>query len=915
MDLCQPYYIEKRKGEGHLSLNGEWEFCWKDQAQDDVESISFDYKTQLPSDVLFSLHNAGVLPHPYQGMNSKEYHWVDEKVWYYRKHFSLDKKGFNGNAYLCFDGISYYSRVWVNGSLVGRHEGMFGGPIVDVFDHLVLDGENEILVEVSPATTEWKDTFYTQNRRDGTATQIIPWDTIRSYATPDYVLIGIWNDIRIEFLDKIHLSRPSLVTKKIDKKLAIADFEVEIASPDVKELHESFGDEPVEFFCSWSTMNGLTGLKKESYVTVEITLTEKDTQKVAYTSCDQVNLLDYAKQLTIPEFNECQFFKKQLIITNPKLWYPTGLGEPYLYAVDVILKFQDAVVDELHFDYGIRIFETDHTDAEKFKSHTEKYKFSINGKDFFLKGMNWMPIDQQYNFSREEYKWTLMLVKNAGIQLIRVWNGGGLPETDDFYELCDELGIMVWQDHFICNTSDTSSFPKRVLESQASMNVYRIRNHPSLVIHCMGNEFNPYSSNNAASMFTSLDVVRALDNDKVVYYTTPDGGSAHIYRDFEPVWYRHCYQQLPFVGESGIHSFPNFKTFKSVISGDEAERVLTPLDCDAFINDFPEIVNHFVEYEPRRTIRLLSRISQITDLSVADLEAYCEASHVQAYEFYQIMAQALLENYPVCGGLMPWVFRRPFTAVAIQMVDGGGRPILPYYAIQNAYQSVSAFLQLEWNLLYPGESMPLKVNIADANNTDLFGAFVTVSIFDSNMNLVLEKNQCVQTTKRQYDFGCFDLDDRFTNTCFLVNVRLEKNGSILSDNTYFPRCLEEFNDRELLESHRQSPKSCMRRKNGPFVKDTFTAAPKGTLRSTMRYIGEDSFGYSKFAVSIQNTGKTPIYPITVDCEDDTRFFADNNFFLLKEGEQRTITITTDSNRKALKVIVSAWNSEDSFCET
>ena len=83
MQLNQPYYIEKRKNDAHLSLDGKWEFCYTDNAQEEIGTLDFKYTTEIPSSVYYSLYYAGILPDPYYGTNSKLYHWVDEKVWYY----------------------------------------------------------------------------------------------------------------------------------------------------------------------------------------------------------------------------------------------------------------------------------------------------------------------------------------------------------------------------------------------------------------------------------------------------------------------------------------------------------------------------------------------------------------------------------------------------------------------------------------------------------------------------------------------------------------------------------------------------------------------------------------------------------------------------------------------------------------
>lgn len=104
MNLNQPYYIEPRQGIRHIDLNGEWEFFYADTEE---TKWVWKYQTTLPNSVYHSLSEAGIIPNPYQGTNSQLYSWVDEKVWYYRKKFTIDQPDFKGHAFLCFDGVSY----------------------------------------------------------------------------------------------------------------------------------------------------------------------------------------------------------------------------------------------------------------------------------------------------------------------------------------------------------------------------------------------------------------------------------------------------------------------------------------------------------------------------------------------------------------------------------------------------------------------------------------------------------------------------------------------------------------------------------------------------------------------------------------------------------------------------------------
>ena len=180
MRLDQPYYIEKR--ENSLSLNGTWDFFYSDSEKEEFCEKNWQYKAELPKSLYWCLYEAGITPHPYKGVNSKEYHWVDEKVWYFRKKFNLNKNSC-GNTVICFGGVSYYCRLWVNKNLIGEHEGMYGGPCVNIGEHLNFSGENEVIVEVKACNFGKKDIFDSFNGYDGMNDQIVPWNIARDSHT------------------------------------------------------------------------------------------------------------------------------------------------------------------------------------------------------------------------------------------------------------------------------------------------------------------------------------------------------------------------------------------------------------------------------------------------------------------------------------------------------------------------------------------------------------------------------------------------------------------------------------------------------------------------------------------------------------------------------------------------------------
>lgn len=901
MNLIQPYYIEKRTGDCHISLDGEWDFCYGDAEKESVGALRFEYKTNIPASVYHSLHCAGVLPDPYYGENSRLYRWVDEKIWYYRKRFSLSRPDFKGNAFLCFEGVSYFSRLWINGVLIGEHEGMFGGPVCDARDFLNFNGENEIIVEVKACNFGRKADYskWWENRDVG---EIVPWNVTRDTETSngDFIVMGLWGSVRLELTPSLHLSRPYLYTEAINDGFALLSFECEISDGQIKELSPYFGTPDIITQYCRAFDTGVTGSVKEQTVQIGIRISHGD--EVAYAENEDVPLCDFDRLGMSNDYYELQFYRKKIELKNPHLWYPNGMGEPFLYDVAVTLSCDGKIYDEHLFKFGVRTFDSDYTAGNKYRARWEKFLFSVNGERTFLKGINWMPIDFLYDLSPERYEWCLTMAKNMGVQIIRVWNGGGFPETDTFYELCDRLGLMVWQDLFIAN-ANTPRFSQSLLESQTAYNLYRLRNHPSLVLLCGGNEFNPYSEGNAASMFVIDRTVRTLTPDRIFHYTTADKGSAHVYIDMEPVWYRHRYAHLPFLAESGIHSFPNYKSIKRLISEKEANGALPDLSSEEFAKNYPELLNHFSEYIPERVPRMTARISQVVDMKRLTLEELCEASHVQAYEFYQLMIQSMRENFPRCGGVMPWVFKRSWTTAAVQTVDGNDLPTLSYYSIQNAYRPLGICWRQEWSVLAPREALSLCVRVFNQHGESLSGATVSLTVYRPDFTVFAEYSQ---EYSEIVDFGRVSLDDGFTDTCFLVCAELSRGTEILSRSVYFNKCTSLLSDAELYKKYRSEPKENLRLDNGPHLKPCISSANRATIEAIA--VGEGKNGRYAFTdIRIKNVSDFPAFPITVEpTDDDMRYFLDDNFFLLKAGEEKTVRLTSKEGAPS-HLRVKLWN--------
>ncbi|NMC20918.1 MAG: beta-mannosidase, partial [Thermogutta sp.] len=694
--LWQPYRITPRHGDQHLSLDGRWQLSYRDSAvatPEDLDSEGKWISADVPGTVQWALYRAGELPHPYEHLNAKKYAWVDEKVWYYRTSVEVPVPDESRLVFLCFDGIDYFSRVWFNGQLLGRHEGMFGGPVAEV-SRLVRPGENTILVEVKAANYDIKDRF--QSRKLGPI--IKPWVLAGGSGAEAFFPLGIWRGARIEIVPAGHMERPFLVTEEAGPDRARLSLSLELldGTHSLKHQlhlwHNAILSSPgIGYRDAWTSQPSPVPFA------LHVELTDKADGRTAF-----------EQTFPLKTFTGRNFINETFVVPRPKLWWPNGMGEPNLYRVKLTLLSENKPVDRIEFDYGIRTIQMKAAAGPQTIDRWADWQMVVNGRPLFVKGVNWMPADILLDLPIERYRWLLGMAKEAGMQMIRVW-GGGILETEEFYQVCNELGIMVWQD-FPLGNQDAPEWPQDVWESQVMQNIYRLRNHPALVLYCGGNEFNPYSQGNAATIGILERSLADFDPTRAFRRTSPDAGSLHTYPDMDPTWYGRIYRLVPWMAETGMHNIPDPASLREVVDSREFVEPLSGMFSQEFPQKHPDLIHHFVEYSPSRVPRMLSRASQIDDMSAPTLESLAEASQIGAGEFYQILSEALQANYPTTTGLLPWVFKRPWPVIAIMLVDGHGHPTAPYYFLKRTYEPTHVLVRLP-HLLWAKEE-PLAIQAA-----------------------------------------------------------------------------------------------------------------------------------------------------------------------------------------------------------
>ena len=173
-------------------------------------------------------------------------------------------------------------------------------------------------------------------------------------------------------------------------------------------------------------------------------------------------------------------------IPDAKLWWPLGYGEAHLYSLSITVSNSSGeVLDRWQEKIGLRTTELDETDDE----HGSAFTIKVNGKKVFCKGANWIPDDAfPSRVDESRYRERLIQATDANLNMIRVW-GGGIYESEEFYELCDEMGILVWQDFmFACAAYPEEQPFDRLVAEEVEYNVKRLARHPSLVLWNGNNE-------------------------------------------------------------------------------------------------------------------------------------------------------------------------------------------------------------------------------------------------------------------------------------------------------------------------------------------------------------------------------------------------------------------------------------------
>ncbi|KAI4870239.1 glycoside hydrolase family 2 protein [Hypoxylon rubiginosum] len=478
-----------------IPIDKNWEFKQADKEDGKYLSVG-----QFPTNVHLDLLAHKLIPDPYIGKNELDVQWVGEAVWVYRTSFASPAIGSSAKAVLAFDGLDTFATVVLNGKTILETENMFIPERVDVTADLKKDGgENELVITFDSAYLRgWKlvekfpdhkwGCWNGDNSRLAVRKSQYHWGWDWG---PALLTCGPWRPINLE----VYQSR-------------ISDFWFDI------DVDKSLKAATVTTYASTEGKASIEG--SASNVRFDISL----------------NGTAIAGQVAGAGLSAA------LAIAEPELWYPVRYGKQTLYTVTATLEEDGKVIDSVSKKIGIRKAELIQRPL-KGEPGTSFF-FQVNDIPIFCGGSDWIPADNFIpRISKERYYDWVKLVADGNQFMIRVW-GGGIYEEQAFYDACDELGILVWQD-FMFGCGNYPAWPELLdsIKREAEENIKLLRHHPSIVIYAGNNEDYQYAE--------SVNLTWEQDNKDAESWLKTDFPARYIYekiladacRDLTPSVYYH----------------------------------------------------------------------------------------------------------------------------------------------------------------------------------------------------------------------------------------------------------------------------------------------------------------------------------------------------------------------------------------
>lgn len=819
-------------------------------------------KAIVPGTALNSLVANGEFPEPYFGQNNKRVNKLIPDIadagrefyhFWYRTTFSVPEDFKGKSVWLQFDGINYMADIWLNGHKLGNIKGMFQQKKFDISQFVTLTGENCLAVSVEPVEfpgtmlSRKKENAAPNENRNGGDGMIGKNVTMLMTAGWDFTFhdgirdrnTGIWRDVKVFATGDVTLENPF-----VKSSLPIPQLSPASETILVEVSNNSTSEKMVELIAEIEN----TSVR----ISKKVSMKPGEKQKI--------------------EFNPEEYH--QLVIENPKLWWPINKGEQHLYTMNLTAKTDGKISDSVTKRFGIRDIRSDRNTPDQSRI------FYVNGKRLFVRGSNWIP-EAMLRTSNERTYAELRYTKQAGINMLRLW-GGGISESDYFFDLCDEMGFLVWHEFWM--TGDTNPPADTALYfSNVRSTIERIRNHPSLAYYV--------SSNEQDNILDIKPILDRLDGTRGYQFQSECCGV----HDGSPYKYENPMQYYDntasnrgsridgFCPEYGTACLPVIESLRRMMPETDLWPVNTDtwdyLDGNGFHNMTTQYNTAVEQYGKPQTIEDYAENGQL--VGAVAYRSIWENWNYNKYEFGDRFA----------SGVLFWYHNSPVPQVCSRMWDWYLEPTAALYFAQDALEPLHAQFDFIKNT----------VSVYNEQYKMFEGLRVNFRLINIDMKTVLEKETHINIGEDAVanDILTIDLPKAKLSPVHFIKLEVyDKDDNLISD-TFYWRSSNEY----------QGPWTVGGPLQGGF--ESLQNLPQTTLDYRVENKAEN--GKTIYTIHLANkTDKLAFFNRLklVDQKDGSlvspAFYSDNYFSLLP-GETKDVSIEIQSANQNYNIELNGFN--------
>jgi beta-galactosidase/beta-glucuronidase len=804
-----------------------------------VSTHGFDtsgwYAATVPGTVLTTLVNNHVYPEPLYGENSRPEIIPESLVhtsYWYRAVVRVPTSYTNRRVRLNFDGINYSAEVWVNGAQVGTMRGAFIRGNFDITAQVKPGHDAVVAVLVTPQPNP--GVAHEHTLRDGVGPNggissidgptflcTIGWDWLNAVRDRD---TGIWQKVFLSSTGPVALKDPFVTT---DLPLPRTDS----ADVTVQATVENVSDKPVT--------GVLRGTIENIAFERRVTLAANSTQQVTFD----------------PKSTPA------LRIEHPRLWWPNGYGKQNLYRLHLDFRARGVISDAKDVHFGVR-------KISYSVPGTDTLTISVNGEPIFIRGGDWGLDEAMKRVPRGRLDVQIRLHKLANLNLIRNWVGQSTSE--DFYELCDKYGLLVWDEFFQPNPLDGPD-PTDIATYMANVRdkVLRYRNHPSIILWCARNEGDPPPEIDAALR----TLLAELDPERIYWPNSTDGAGVRSHGPYYWRTPREFYMVTDdyFKTETGSVSVPTLESIRGMMPEKDWETI----NDDWAAHDMAKGNQHGHLYPGQ----IAARYGTFRNL--ADFVRKAQLANYEAFRAMYESRNALL--FHPATALITWMSNPAQPSFVWQIYHYDLEPMSSYFAVMHASESV----HIQFNEATGG--VQVINNMPDA----ISGLSARVAVYNLDGSLANEhETEITAAPDLATDLGPIDLRASLSPVYFIELELHDATGALISSNFYWRAQASHIDDLSALNQ-----------------------LPMVTLTANVKELEEKIDGRSRFEVTLHNPSKNIALMAHVQLRRKSGqrilpVFYSDNYVSLVPGEAKTIAIeavASDLHGQHALVVVDGFN--------